>query len=121
MVLFALGIYYTFRLASIDNPQWSVADIGILTLLLIYGLSTTVDKIHESKDITINRTISIILLVIVSRVGTQVNRLMAGIAGYGNIVLIGQTSFLILSLAVLGFLVPVYWMWNQRKSVDVDS
>ena len=121
VVLLGLGIYHTFRLVSISDPQWTIMDILLQTVLLFYGLSTTVAKIHEGTDLRPLIAISVVLLVIVSRVGSQVNRLLAAAAGWGSIVQVGITSFTILNLAVLGLVVPTYWMWQKRKAHPPDN
>ena len=57
-----------------------------------------------------------VLLVILSRVGSQVNRLLAASVGLGDIVNIGTTSFSLMMLRVLGLVVPAYWMWKRKKA-----
>lgn len=115
VVLFILGIYYTFRLVSISDPQLTLIDLGVQAVLLIYGLSSTTAKVHEDVTLRPLTAITVLLLVILARVGSQVNRLLAAAAGWGNAVQVGITSFTILNLAVLGLLVPIYWMWNAKK------
>ena len=115
LVLFFFGLYYTFRLVNILDPQWTQVDILLQVALLIYGLSTTVAKVEESVSATPTKSVTLVLFVILTRVGSQVNRLLANTVGFGDIVNLGVTSFTILLLSVLGFLVPVYWMW-QRKN-----
>lgn len=122
-VLFALGIYYTLRLVSITAPQFTFVDLGIQVVLLIYGLSSTTAKVHEDTSLRPLTAITVLLLVILARVGSQVNRLLAAAAGWGNAVQVGITSFTILNLAILGLLVPIYWMWYAKKkaSYSVDA
>ncbi|TFG09537.1 hypothetical protein EU538_04805 [Candidatus Thorarchaeota archaeon] len=117
LVLFWLGLYYTFRLVNVSGPQLTLIDVTLQFLLLIYGLSTTVAKVDEASPGPF-RSISLILLVILGRVGTQVNRLLASATAWGNIVQTGVLSFIILNLAVLSLLIPVYWMWNQRQETS---
>lgn len=117
VILFAFGLYYTFRLVNILDPQWTQLDILIQVALLIYGLSTTVAKVEESVGPNPTISLSLVLFVILSRVGSQVNRLLANAAGFGDIVHLGVTSFAILLLSVLGLLVPVYWM-RRRKALS---
>lgn len=116
ILVFAFGLYYTFRLVNISEPSWSLIDILTQTILLFYGLSTTVAKIHGTGSLTPERTLAIVLLVILSRVGSQVNRLLAASVGLGDIVNVGTTSFSLVMLSVLGLLVPAYWMWRRRRS-----
>ncbi|TFF95160.1 hypothetical protein EU546_03805 [Candidatus Thorarchaeota archaeon] len=115
LVLFGLGLYYTFRLVNVSDPQFTLIDMALQFILLIYGLSTTVVKVEEASPGPL-RSIALILLVILSRVGTQVNRLLAAATAWGNIVQIGVLSFTILNLAVLGLLIPAYWMWKRQKT-----
>jgi hypothetical protein len=115
VVLFILGIYYTFRLVGITDPQLTLVDLGVQAILLIYGLSTTTAKVHEDTSLRPLTAITVLLLVILARVGSQVNRLLAAAAGWGNAVQVGITSFTILNLAVLGLLVPTYWMWRAKQ------
>lgn len=117
-VLFILGIYYTFRLVSISDPQFTLIDIVVQAVLLIYGLSSTTAKVHEDTSLRPLTAITVLLLVILARVGSQVNRLLAAAAGWGNAVQVGITSFTILNLAVLGLLVPLYWMWYAKKKAS---
>lgn len=118
LILLLFGLYYTFRLVNILDPQWTQVDIFMQVALLIYGLSTTVAKIEESVGPTPTITVSLVLFAILSRVGSQVNRLLANIVGFGDIVQLGVTSFTILLLSVLGLLVPVYWMWKRKTQVS---
>lgn len=120
-VLFALGLYYTLRLVSITAPQFTFVDLGIQAVLLIYGLSSTAAKVHEDTSLRPLTTITVLLLVILARVGSQVNRLLAAAAGWGNAVQVGITSFTILNLAVLGLIVPLYWMWYARKKASYSE
>ncbi len=115
-VIFILGIYYTFRLVGITDPQLTFVDLGVQAVLLIYGLSSTTAKVHEDASLRPLTAITVLLLVILARVGSQVNRLLAAAAGWGNAVQVGITSFTILNLAVLGLLVPTYWMWYAKKT-----
>ena len=120
-VLFILGIYYTFRLASISDPQLTLADLAVSAVLLIYGLSSTAAKVHEDTNLRPMTAITVLLLVILARVGSQVNRLLAAATGWGNAVQVGITSMTIVNLAVLGLLVPVYWMWKAKNQPDSDT
>lgn len=115
LILFGLGIYYTFRLVSITDPQFTLLDLALQLVLLIYGLSSTTAKVHEDINLRPLTAITVLLLVILARVGSQVNRLLAAATGWGNAVQVGITSFTILNLAILGLLVPLYWMWHARK------
>jgi hypothetical protein len=115
LILFGLGIYYTFRLISITEPQFTLLDLALQLVLLVYGLSSTTAKVHEDINLKPLTAITVLLLVILARVGSQVNRLLAAATGWGNAVQVGITSFTILNLAILGLLVPVYWMWRARK------
>ena len=123
LVVFAFGIYYTLRLINLNNPEWTLVDLIIQSVLLIYGLSTTTAKVHEEMDLRPMTAITVILLVILARVGSQVNRLLAAASGFGNIVQFGITSFTVLNLAVFALLFPAYWMWKsqtQSKNVQQD-
>jgi hypothetical protein len=120
-IVFIYGIYYTYRLVSITEPQWAISDVVIQLALLIYGLSTTISKIHESIGETPTLAVTVVLLIILSRVGSQVSRLLAASVGLGPIVQVGITSFTVLLLAVLGLLVPVYWMWQHKKNPEQAS
>lgn len=115
LILFGLGIYYTVRLVSIADPQFTLLDLALQLVLLIYGLSSTTAKVHEDINLRPLTAITVLLFVILARVGSQVNRLLAAATGWGNAVQVGITSFTILNLAILGLLVPVYWMWHVRK------
>jgi len=114
LIVFVYGLYHTYRLVTLVEPQWAITDVIIQLALLIYGLSTTISKIHESIGERPTMAVTIILLVILSRVGSQVSRLLAATVGLQELVQVGLTSFTILFLAVLGLLVPVYWMRNFR-------
>lgn len=116
IVIFGWGLYYTYRLLNISDPQWSLIDIATQTILLFYGLSTTIAKFHDTMDLQPGTTLTLVLLAILSRVGSQVNRLLAASVDLGDIVNLGTTSFTLVMLSVLGFLVPVYWMWKRRKT-----
>jgi len=115
LVIFVYGIYHTYRLVSLVEPQWEIADVALQLGLLIYGLSTTISKIHESIGEKPTMAVTIVLLVILSRVGSQVSRLLATTVGLQSLVQVGITSFTIVLIAVLGLLVPVYWMWQRKK------
>jgi hypothetical protein len=121
LVIFIYAIYHTYRLITITEPQWAIFDVLIQLVILVYGLSTTISKVHDSIGKTPTLAVTVILLVILSRVGSQVSRLLAASIGLGPIVQVGITSFTILFLAVLGLLVPVYWLWQRRKSQDLVS
>jgi hypothetical protein len=116
LIIFIYAIYHTYRLVTITQPQWAISDVVIQLVLLVYGLSTTISKVHDSIGATPTISVTVVLLVILSRVGSQVSRLLAASIGLGPIVQVGITSFTILFLDVLGFLVPAYWLWQQRKS-----
>jgi len=127
LVIFVYGIYYTYRLVSLTGPQWAISDVILQLGLLIYGLSTTISKIHESIGEKSTMAVTIVLLIILSRVGSQVSRLLAsyapaevsqlfGGADMSLMVQVGILSFTILLIAVLGLLVPVYWMWQRKKN-----
>jgi hypothetical protein len=116
LVIFVYGIYHTYRLVSLVEPQWALADVVMQLALLIYGLSTTISKIHESVGERPTMAVTIVLLVILSRVGSQVSRLLATTVGLQELVQVGITSFTILLIAVLGLLVPAYWMWHRKKN-----
>jgi hypothetical protein len=116
LIIFIYAIYHTYRLVTITQPQWAISDVVIQLVLLVYGLSTTISKVHDSIGATPTISVTVVLLVILSRVGSQVSRLLAASIGLGPIVQVGITSFTILFLAVLGFLVPAYLLWQQRKS-----
>lgn len=116
LVIFVYGIYHTYRLVSLVEPQWAISDVILQLALLIYGLSTTISKIHESIGEKPTMAVTIVLLVILSRVGSQVSRLLATTVGLHELVQIGITSFTILLIAVLGLLVPAYWMWQRKKN-----
>lgn len=129
LFIFIYGIYYTYRLVSLTAPQWAIADVVLQLALLVYGLSTTISKIHDSIGETPNTAVTIVLLLILSRVGSQVSRLLAayaptevsqlfGGADMGLIVQTGILSFTILLLAVLGLIVPVYWMRQRRRNSE---
>jgi hypothetical protein len=115
LVIFAYGIYHTYRLVSLVEPQWAISDVILQLALLIYGLSTTISRIHESIGDTPTMAVTVVLLVILSRVGSQVSRLLATSVGLQTIVQVGITSFTILLIAVLGLLVPAYWMFKRRR------
>ncbi|MBN2229838.1 MAG: hypothetical protein JW779_09620 [Candidatus Thorarchaeota archaeon] len=117
-VIFIYGLYYTYRLVSITDPQWAISDVILQLALLIYGLSTTISKIHDPIGKTPSFAVTIVLLIILSRVGSQVSRLLAAAIGLGPIVQVGITSFTILLLAILGLIVPTYWMWQRRKNPE---
>jgi len=119
LVIFVYGIYHTYRLVSLTEPQWAISDVIISLALLIYGLSTTISKIHESIGEKPTMAVTIVLLVILSRVGSQVSRLLATSVGMNELVQVGITSFTIVLIAVLGLLVPVYWMWQRKKNPDM--
>ena len=116
LFVFGFGLYYTYRLVNISDPSWSLIDIATQTALLFYGLATTVAKLHDTVDLKPGMALSVVLLVILSRVGSQVNRLLAASVDLGDIVNIGTTSFSLVLLSVLGLLVPAYWMWKRRKA-----
>ncbi len=120
IIIFVLGLYYTFRLVNISEPQQSLVDLTVQALLMIYGLSTTVAKVNERINLTPTLSLSLILFVILSRVGTYVNRLLAAATSWGSIVQIGTTSFIILNLVVLGLIVPTYWMWQRKRGAKVS-
>ena len=115
LVVFVYGIYHTYRLVSLVEPQWTITDVILQLGLLIYGLSTTISKIHESIGEEPTMAVTIVLLIILSRVGSQVSRLLASTVGLQSLVQVGITSFTIVLIAVLGLLVPVYWMWQSKK------
>ncbi len=115
LIVFLYGIYHTYRLVSLVEPQWAISNVILQLVLLIYGLSTTISKIHESIGDTPTMMVTVVLLVILSRVGSQVSRLLATTVGLQTLVQVGILSFTILLIAVLGLLVPVYWMWQQKK------
>ncbi len=117
-IIFIYGIYYTYRLVSITEPQWAISDVVLQLALLIYGLSTTISKIHDSVGETPTIAVTVVLLIILSRVGSQVSRLLAASIGLGPIVQVGITSFTIFLLAILGLIVPVYWMWQRKKNPE---
>jgi hypothetical protein len=116
IIVFGWGLYYTFRLLNITDPQWSLIDIATQTILLFYGLSTTIAKFHDTMDLKPGTTLTLVLLAILSRVGSQVNRLLAASVGLGDIVNMGTTSFTLVMLSGLGLIVPVYWMWKRKKA-----
>ncbi|MFW9843567.1 MAG: hypothetical protein ACFFEV_03225 [Candidatus Thorarchaeota archaeon] len=116
LVIFVYGIYHTYRLVSLVEPQWAISDVILSLILLIYGLSTTISKIHESIGEKPTMAVTVVLLVILSRVGSQVSRLLATSVGLQSLVQVGITSFTIVLIAVLGLLVPVYWMWQRKKN-----
>lgn len=116
LVIFVYGIYHTYRLVSLVDPQWVISDVILQLALLIYGLSTTISKIHESIGEKPTMAVTVVLLIILSRVGSQVSRLLATSIGMGALVQVGITSFTIVLIAVLGLLVPVYWMWQRKKN-----
>jgi hypothetical protein len=116
LIIFIYGIYHTYRLVSLTEPQWAISDVVLNLVLLIYGLSTTISKIHDSIGERPTMAVTIVLLVILSRVGSQVSRLLATTVGLQTLVQVGITSFTILLIAVLGLLVPVYWMWQRKKN-----
>ncbi|MDF1538526.1 MAG: hypothetical protein P1Q69_06455 [Candidatus Thorarchaeota archaeon] len=118
MVLLIMGVYYTLRLSSITAPQFTLIDLGMQAVLLIYGLSSTTAKVHEDTNLRPMTAITVLLIVILARVGAQVNRLLAAATGWGDIVQVGITSLTILNLAILGLLAPVYWMWSKRKNTS---
>ena len=115
-VIFIYGLYYTYRLVSLTDPQWAISDVILQLALLVYGLSTTISKIHDSIGTTPTIAVTVVLLIILSRVGSQVSRLLAASIGLGPIVQVGITSFTILLLAVLGLIIPAYWMWQRTKN-----
>jgi len=115
LVVFLYGVYHTYRLVSLVAPQWAISDVILQLALLIYGLSTTIAKIDESIGDVPTMGVTVVLLVILSRVGSQVSRFLAASVGLQTIVQLGITSFTILLLATLGFLVPAYWMYKRRK------
>ncbi len=117
-IIFIYGMYYTYRLVSITEPQWAITDVALQLALLIYGLSTIISKIHDSIGETPTIAVSIVLLIILSRVGSQVSRLLAASIGLGPMVQVGILSFTILLLAILGLIVPVYWMWQRKKNPE---
>lgn len=116
LLVFGFGLYYTYRLVNISDPSWSLIDIGTQTVLLFYGLATTVAKLHDTMDLKPGMALTVVLLVILSRVGSQVNRLLAASVDLGDIVNIGTTSFSLVMLSILGLAVPVYWMWKRKKA-----
>lgn len=120
-IIFIYGLYYTYRLVSLTEPQWAISDVILQLALLIYGLSTTISKIHDSVGAVPTTAVTVVLLVILSRVGSQVSRLLAASVGLGPIVQIGITSFTILLLAVLGLIIPVYWMWQRKKNPEKEQ
>jgi hypothetical protein len=115
LVIFIYGVYHTYRLVYLVEPQWAISDVIIQLVLLVYGLSTTISKIDESIGDVPTMAVTVVLLVILSRVGSQVSRLLAASVGLQTIVQVGIASFTILLLAVLGLLVPAYWMYKHRK------
>ena len=121
LILFAFGLYYTYRLISITGTEWVLSDITIQMILLVYGLASTVAKVNESINVKPTMAITLVLFVILSRVGSYINRLLAESTMWGPIVQVGITSFTILNLAVLGFIVPLYWMWMKKKNVESES
>jgi len=121
LVIFIYAIYHTYRLVTIVEPQWAISDVILQLVLLVYGLSTTISKIHDSIGEAPTMAVTVVLLVILSRVGSQVSRLLAASIGLGPIVQVGITSFTILFLAVLGSLVPIYWLLQRRKNQDQVS
>ncbi len=118
LIVFLYAIYNTYRLVSLVEPQWAISDVILQLVLLIYGLSTTISKIHESVGDKPTMMVTIVLLVILSRVGSQVSRLLATTVGLQTIVQVGILSFTILLIAVLGLLVPAYWMWQRKKNPE---
>jgi hypothetical protein len=115
LVVLAYGVYHTYRLVSLVEPQWTISDVILQLTLLIYGLSTTISKIHDSVGEKPTMAVTVVLLFILSRVGSQVSRLLAATVGLQSLVQVGITSFTILLLAVLGMLVPVYWIFKHRR------
>ncbi len=116
IVLLGIGLYYTYRLVSIGEAHLTLVDIVLQLVIMIYGLSTTVANVDEKVQVSPIRSITIILAVILSRVGTNINMLLAASVGLGNIVKIGVTSFTILNIVLLGTLIPLYWMYRQRHT-----
>jgi hypothetical protein len=115
LVVLAYGVYHTYRLVSLVNPQWVISDVVLQLALLIYGLSTTISRVHESIGEKPTMAVTVVLLIILSRVGSQVSRLLAASVGLQSLVQIGITSFTILLLAILGLLVPAYWILKYRR------
>ncbi|RLI57009.1 MAG: hypothetical protein DRO87_02075 [Candidatus Thorarchaeota archaeon] len=120
IVIFGFGLYYTYRLLNISDQQWALFDILTQTIILLYGLATTVAKFHDTMDLKPGTTVTLVLLVILSRVGSQVNRLLAASVGLGDIVNLGTTSFTLVMLSILGLLVPVYWMWRGERRLSEE-
>jgi len=131
-IIFIYGIYYTYRLVFLIEPQWVITDVILQLALLIYGLSTTISKIHDSIGEKPTTAVTVVLLIILSRVGSQVSRLLApyapteisqlfGGADMSMIVQVGILSFTILLLAILGLLLPAYWMWQRKKNHEQIS
>ena len=118
LIVFLYGIYNTYRLVTLVEPQWAISDVILQLALLVYGLSTTISKIHEPIGNKPTMMVTIVLLVILSRVGSQVSRLLATTVGLQTLVQVGILSFTILLIAVLGLLVPVYWMWQRKKNPE---
>ncbi|MHA1772324.1 MAG: hypothetical protein ACTSYL_06000 [Candidatus Thorarchaeota archaeon] len=116
IVLLGVGIYYTFRLISIGTPHLTLVDIIIQLVIMIYGLSTTVANVDEKIQSSPISAITLILAVILSRVGTNINMLLAASVGLGNIVKIGVTSFTILNIVLLGTIIPVYWLYKRKAT-----
>lgn len=116
LIIFIYGIYHTYRLVSLTDPQWGLADVLLNLVLLIYGLSTTISKVHDSIGKRPTTAVTIILLVLLSRVGSQVSKLLASTVGLQTLVQVGITSSTILLIAILGLVVPVYWMWQRKKN-----
>jgi hypothetical protein len=116
LVIFVYGIYHTYRLVSLVEPQWGLTDVILQLGLLIYGLSTTISKIHDSIGEKPSMAVTFVLLVILSRVGSQVSKLLATSVGMEELVQVGITSFTIVLIAVLGLLVPAYLMWQRKKT-----
>jgi hypothetical protein len=118
LILFVFGLYYTYRLISITGSEWILTDIVLQLVLLVYGLASTVAKVNESVNVKPIMTITLVLFVILSRVGSYINKILAEATMWGPIVQVGITSFTILNLAIIGFIVPVYWMWKRKQTVD---
>ena len=116
LIVFVYGLYHTYRLVTLVEPQWAISDIIMQLALLIYGLSTTISKIHESVGDRPTMAVTVVLLVILSRVGSQVSRLLAATVGLQELVQIGIMSFTILFIAILGLVIPAYWMWQRKKN-----
>jgi hypothetical protein len=116
LLVLGYAYYYTVKLIGASSVAFDIIDLPLKILFLVYSLGSILGRTTQLEHVLLKNRIPIAVFLCWAKVTTSLERVVVG-----ALVEVGTYSVIILALAILGFLVPAYLLWQNRSLPKDES